>query len=106
MSIIASVTGTWEESTINFVAAGWKFAFEVLEANAPLVMIIATITSAIILGYLIKIAIEQAWQGMKYLKYKVKTLYWRAYHYIRKNKIARRGRGILMAKWELSQIAD
>ena len=101
-----SVTGTWEESTINFVAAGWKFAFEVLEANAALVMVIATITSAIIIGYLLKIAIEQAYQGFKFLRWKVKSFFWRAYHYIRKHRIARRGRGILMAKWETSLIAD
>ncbi len=100
------MTGTWEAQATNIVATTLNFLFSVLQANAGLIMVMSAIGALIALGYLVKIVLEQIFYVLRHLWRNLKQEVTELYHIVRKHEWIRKTRGIIMAKWERSLIAD
>jgi len=102
----------------DFVAMMLSFLFSIIEKNAAMVMVLCTAAAVIIIGYLVKVALEKAVFIGSYLWYSLKQEVTELYHIVRrklrfrtsalltKHRWSRRVKGVIMAKWERSLIAD
>src|SRR6266849_2340394 len=101
------------ERVTDFTAMMLSFLFSIIEKNAAMVMVLCTAAAVIIIGYLVKVALEKAVFIGSYLWYSLKQEVTELYHIVRKqaklagkHRWSRRVKGVVMAKWERSLIAD
>src|SRR6266849_40982 len=104
-SMFERVTEASFDSVADFTAMMLSFLFSIIEKNAAMVMVLCTAAAVIIIGYLVKVALEKAVFIGSYLWYSLKQEITQLYHIVRKHRWSRRVKGVVMAKWERSLIA-
>lgn len=90
---------------IDLLGTIWSVAYNFIDKHAPLVMAISAIASAIIIGYLLKVAIEATIAGMHHTYGKLKALP-NVYHKIRKYFKKTKVGASFMAKWERGKVSQ